>query len=106
MRYATASQTFDPQIEIQQMNIDPNAPAFPATEYFSDGKPNGFFPGLSVRAEIASRIMAGLLANPCGPIQANGINGWSFVNCDPVDVSKLAISLADDLITELNKPQP
>jgi len=98
----SASQTFNPQIEIQHMNIDPNAPAYPV-----DGeKLRPDWCGLTIRAEIASRIMAGLLANPCGPIQANGINGWNFVNCDPVDVSKLAISLADDLIAELNKPQP
>jgi len=90
------------------MKIDPNAPAFPSP--MINLNIEGSFirnqAGLSIRAEIASTIMAGLLANPSGPLQANGMTGWNFVNCDPVDVSRLSISLADDLISELNKPEP
>lgn len=59
------------------------------------------FIGLTKREEIASRIMAGLCANPGGPIQANGMTGWGFANCTPDQAAGHAVDLADALIAAL-----
>ena len=56
------------------------------------------------RAEIrrwyAGQAMQGLLANPGGPIQANGMNGWAFVNCSKDDVAGFAFDIADAMMTQ------
>lgn len=72
------------------MKIDPNAPAFPVkgtvqgSPYSTDG--------LTIRAEIASRLMAGLLANT----QAwEEMSSDSFVNG--------SVEFADRLIARLNR---
>lgn len=62
-------------------------------------------PGMSLRAYFASQAMQGLLANPGGPIQANGNSGWSFTNCDRNDVAILSVVMADALLAELAKAQ-
>lgn len=89
--------------------INPNEPAFPFFEYNEAGYGNAlviydrdggkqilpFKPGLSIRAEIASRCMQGLLA--------------SWGQHDVTDYSELAhdaVLAADALIAELNKPTP
>lgn len=63
------------------MDIESSAPA-----YHKDGSRGS----MTVRAEIASRAMAGLLADP---------------NCSafPDKVAKAAVDYADALIEELNK---
>lgn len=77
--------------------IDPNEPA--------NVIPGGgcLHTGISTRAEIASRIMAGLCANPGGPFQANGASGWGFTNCGEHDIAALSVNLADALIAKLNE---
>ena len=80
--------------------IDPNAPAFPT----QNGCKND--PGMTIRATMAMHIMSGLLSNAGGPIQANGMNGWNFVNCNADHVAQAAVGCADALIAELNKEKP
>lgn len=53
------------------------------------------------RAEIATRLLAGLLANPGGPVQRRADTGWGFINCAPAEVAEAAVALADDLIAAL-----
>ena len=59
--------------------------------------------GITLRAHIATQIMAGLVANPGGPIQANGMTGWGYANCIPIQVAGHAVELADALIAALEK---
>lgn len=87
-------------------------PAFPVdniVERDTEGRLHGkdiSSAGLSKRAYFAGRAMEGLLANPGGPIQANGRTGWSLTNCREQDVASIAVSMADALIAELAKEQP
>ena len=58
------------------------------------------------RLEIASRILAGLCANP-SVIAHNHNCGWSLVNCTDADLAGYAVSLADALIAaDANTPNP
>lgn len=50
------------------------------------------------RDELAAKVMQGLLANPCGPIQANGMSGWNWCNCTLEDVADLAWHIADAML--------
>jgi hypothetical protein len=70
------------------MNIDPTAPAFPQ---FSMNEEWEFLPGLTIRAELAARMMAGFAASSCldGTIELH---------------AQYAVRWADALIEELNKP--
>lgn len=52
------------------------------------------------RAMMAARLLAGMLANPSGPIQGNEQNGWDYVNCSAESLSQVALELADALIAE------
>lgn len=58
--------------------------------------------GLTKREEFAKAAMAGLLANSGGPIQANGMSGWNFCNCDSKQVAEWAVDLADALLCALS----
>jgi hypothetical protein len=60
-------------------------------------------PGTSFRADAAKHILAGLCANPGGPLQHNPMSGWGFCNCSPSDVVGLAVEMADELIAQLKK---
>lgn len=55
------------------------------------------------RFHAAVAAMQGLLANPGGPIQANGMSGWGFCNCDGNQVAEVAVSMADTLLAELDR---
>lgn len=89
---------------------NPTNHAFPTGSWEYDG--NGTVlpyqePGLSKRELFAAMAMQGLLANPGGPIQANGMSGWALCNCTEDDVVGTSLSLADALIAALNKePTP
>lgn len=54
--------------------------------------------GMSLRDYFAAKAMQGLLANPGGPIQANGMNGWSLTNCTGADVAMMAYAMADAML--------
>lgn len=57
------------------------------------------------RERIATAVMAGLVANPGGPLQARADSGWGYVNGgDPELVAIEARELADALIAELDDP--
>ena len=74
------------------MNIDPNAPAFPVPDsHHADGQVEFGFNGLTIRAEIASRIMAGFAAD-------------AEMTGSKEEVASVAVEWADALIAELNKP--
>ena len=51
--------------------------------------------GLSIRDWLAGMALQGLLANPGGPIQANGMTGWGFTNCTPDQVAQQAIGMTE-----------
>lgn len=81
------------------MMIDPNAPAYPAKtwkQFELDGIPvigdwrEHLHPGLTIRAEIASRLMAGMMSDP----ERYG---------DIHEFAKWGIEGADALIKALNK---
>ena len=55
-------------------------------------------PGLSIRDWFAGMALQGLLANPSGPIQANGMSGWGWTNCDQRNVVQAAFGIADDML--------
>lgn len=51
-----------------------------------------------LRDRLAAKVIQGLLANPSGPIQANGMCGWSWCNCTVEQVADLAWYIADHMI--------
>lgn len=59
--------------------------------------------GMTKRERYALAAMQGLLANSGGPIQANHASGWIYTNCEPGDVARESVALADALIAELAK---
>lgn len=59
---------------------------------------------LPERLEVASRILAGFCANP-SVFAANGVSGWSLVNCTDGDLIGYALHLADGLIGAAELPQ-
>lgn len=90
------------------MNDPGYGPAFPqqlVREFSKEGIPikTDTFPGISVRAYIATKVMAGLCANSGGPFQRNEMNGWDIVNCKHEDIASLSVAFADVLIAELSK---
>jgi len=52
----------------------------------------------SRRDAFAGEALAGLLANPGGPIQANPRCGWGLENCKESDVAGYAYHIADAMI--------
>lgn len=52
------------------------------------------------RVMVAARLLAGMLANPNGPIQSNEQSGCDYVNCSADSLSQVALELADALIAE------
>jgi hypothetical protein len=56
---------------------------------------NVTFYGMSMRDYFAARSLAGLCANPGGPFQANGMCGWSIVNCTTDQVAQECYRLAE-----------
>lgn len=82
------------------MKIDPNSPAFPTQHSIDNNwvtEPIPEFRGLSIRAHIATQMMAGLVAAPSsftlpGGLQAS--TGGHF--------AKIAVEYADTLIEALN----
>lgn len=87
------------------MSKNTGRPAFPLPcedHIFHDVFESGYG-GISMRDYFAAKALQGLLANPGGPIQANGMSGWSWCNCSPEDVAYLAYSLADAMLKEREK---
>ena len=55
---------------------------------------------VSLRDQFAMAALQGIMANPSGPIQSNGMNGWGWCNCSPSDVTNLVYSMADAMLKE------
>lgn len=75
------------------MSKNDGGPAFP-TSVSADGP----FGGLTVRQWYAGQALAGLMANPGGPIQNRPDTGWGLINCTPDTVADFAYGLADALL--------
>ncbi|WP_322997910.1 hypothetical protein [Castellaniella sp.] len=76
-------------------------PAYPIPCQFDVSRGPRFesgYGGMSLRDYFAAKAMQGLLANPGGPIQANGMNGWSLTNCTGADVATMAYAMADAML--------
>ena len=58
------------------------------------------------RMMLAGMAMQGLLSNPGGPIQANGMSGWGLTNCKDDDVAWYSVHIADVLLAELDRTAP
>jgi len=56
--------------------------------------------GMTVRQFYKAAAIKGLLANPGGPIQANGMTGWNYTNCGPTYVVNFCTEIADAMIAE------
>lgn len=52
------------------------------------------------RVMVAAQLMAGMLANPGGPIQADQQGGWRWTDCSLDGCVELVMSIADALIAE------
>ena len=57
----------------------------------------------TLRDQFAMAALHGILANPSGPIQSNGLSGWGWCNCSPNDVTNLVYSMADAMLKEREK---
>lgn len=71
-------------------------PAFPLQSIGPEFDPG--HSGMSLRDWFAGLAMQGLLANPGGPIQANGMNGWNWCNCTVENVADFAWHIADAML--------
>lgn len=80
-------------------HINDGGPAFPVWELNGSGQPEMTGFGMTLRDYFAAKVMQGMLANPGGPIQANGLNGWNLCNCTVEDVAELAWHIADAMLT-------
>ena len=54
--------------------------------------------GMTLRDYFAAKAMQGLLANPSGAIQQNGMSGWGWCNCTVDDVAEFAWHIADAML--------
>jgi hypothetical protein len=79
-------------------HINDGGPAFPVWELNGKGQPEMTGFGASLRDYFAAKAIQGLLANPGGPIQANGMSGWDWCNCAAEDVAALAWHIADTML--------
>lgn len=68
--------------------------AFPGP-HWSEGET-----GMTLLDWMAGQALAGLCANPGGPIQANGSTGWGFTNCDQQYVAGLSYDIASAMLAE------
>ncbi len=57
----------------------------------------------TLRDQFAMAALHGIMANPSGPIQSNGMSGWGWCNCSPDDVTDLVYSMADVMLKEGQK---
>lgn len=81
------------------MSTETGGPAFPIHPGVAmDGQLVRETQGMTLRDWFAGLAMQGLLANPGGPIQANGMSGWNWCNCSPEDAVNLAYSIADAML--------
>lgn len=87
--------------------INNGGPAFPADPSWLDPRTRDESRqqahGMSLRDWFAGKALAGLMANPGGPIQANGMSGWGLTNCDVSAVAKYCYALADAMLAEREK---
>ena len=60
-------------------------------------------PGMTLLGYFAAKAMQGLLANPSGPIQANGMNGWNWCNCTEEQVVEMVFGIAETMLAESTK---
>jgi hypothetical protein len=83
--------------------IDTGGPAFPL-QGFTTASGHTEWPifGMTLRDYFAGQALAGVLANCGGPIQANGMSGWGFVNCEGKDVAQCAYEIAGAMIAARN----
>jgi len=84
------------------MNIDPNSPAFPTTTARDTGSKivHEAKGGITIRAEIASRVLAGLAAHPVA-LERYGNQSESVIACMKAACAASVI-IADALIEVLN----
>lgn len=54
--------------------------------------------GMTLRDYFAATAMQGLLANPGGAIQQNGMSGWGWCNCTVDSVAEFAWHIADAML--------
>lgn len=80
--------------------INDGGPAFPlpvedlqCRSRFESG-----YGGMTLRDYFAAKAMQGLLANPGGPIQENGMSGWNWCNCTVESVADFAWHIADAML--------
>lgn len=71
------------------MKIDPNAPAFPL-DYCPEGMTWNQVRGLTIRAEIAARVLAGMV-----DMTGDAMHASTY--------AEASVKLADALIAELNR---
>lgn len=60
--------------------------------------------GLTKREQFAMAAMQGLLANSAGVIQQNSMTGFYWCNTNPEGMAELAVTCANAVLAELNKP--
>jgi hypothetical protein len=73
-------------------------PAFPVWELNGKDQPEMIGFGMTLRDYFEVRAMQGLLANPGGAIQQNGMSGWGLCNCTIDDVAEFAWHIADAML--------
>ena len=53
---------------------------------------------------FAGLALVGLLSNPGGPVQANGMNGWNLTNCTGDDVADVAYAMGKAMLAARERP--
>ena len=85
--------------------IDDGGPAFPVADFDHQtfapktlAEARRLLSGMSLVDHYAGRALAGLCANPGGPLQANDRSGWGLVNCTMDQIAETAFDLAEAMI--------
>ena len=92
-------------------HISDGGPAFPGQWYdfqpcTGDQVVREQWSGVTLRDYFAASAIQGLLANPGGAIQQNGMSGWGWCNCTVDGVAEFAWHIADAMLRARESVQP
>lgn len=62
-------------------------------------------PQTDLYRQLFTAALQGLCANSSGPIQANPLSGWGYVNCNAHGIAEMAADIATSALTAIAKAE-